>query len=223
MNSLSIQLAGHSFELFSGGGLYWPKHSALLVADLHLGKDATFRSFGIGVPPGSTPATLRSVSAMLDASGADELFVLGDLCHSRSSLSISTRDAFAAFQESHGDVAMHLVEGNHDRSTGRLPDDWKIADAGTGLHLDGVAMTHEPGPCPAGAELVIAGHLHPAYQLFQGRETTGKLSCFWHDDVRRCLILPACGHFTGTVRIRPSRRDRVWVIADDQVLAIECE
>lgn len=219
-NGLTINLAGRSFELLGHGGLHWPKHRALLVADLHLGKDATFRHFGIGVPRGSTEATLSAVSAMLRATDADELFVLGDLCHARSSLSAATREAVAEFQDAHTDVAFHLIEGNHDRSAGRLPDDWRFNDAGVLLHLDGVAFCHEPGSCPAGSELLVAGHWHPAWRLRYAGESTGKLPCFWHDVGQGCLVLPACGQFTGTALITPREQDQVWVMADKQIVSV---
>lgn len=217
---LEIELGGHTFELLGDGGLFWPKHSALLVADLHLGKDATFRSFGIGVPCGSTEATLSRVSKMLDATGASELFVLGDLCHARSSLSQGTRDAFVRFQTQHADVSLNLVEGNHDRSTGHLPVDWRIELVGSTLHLDGVAMVHEPAACPADSTIVIGGHLHPAYEFSHLGETTGKLPCFWYSQSERSLTLPACGQWTGTMRVQPRKSDRIWLLADDQVLAV---
>lgn len=217
---LNIELAGHSFELLSQGGMFWPKHSALLVADLHLGKDATFRHFGIGVPPGSTRGTLDAVSSMLNSTGAQELFVLGDLCHARSSLSQTTRDEFERFQDAHANVAFHLVEGNHDRSAGRLPANWRMNDLGTVFHIDGVTLAHEPADCPRGSALLITGHLHPAWRIRHGGESTGKLSCYWHGHASRCLVMPACGHFTGTAMITPKARDGVWVIADDQVIPV---
>ncbi|TWT87918.1 ligase-associated DNA damage response endonuclease PdeM [Neorhodopirellula pilleata] len=219
-HGLTIDLAGQSFVLLGQKGLYWPKHRALLVADLHLGKDATFRHFGIGVPRGSTKSTLLSVSTMLESTGAEELFVLGDLCHARSSLSATTRDAFAAFQNEHGGVAFHLIEGNHDRSAGRLPDDWRFNEVGTAFHLDGVTMAHEPADCPVGSSILITGHWHPAWQLRHAGESTGKLPCFWHHAAQRCLVLPACGHFTGTELITPRNQDQLWVIVEDQVISI---
>jgi DNA ligase-associated metallophosphoesterase len=217
---VTIQLGGHSWILFPEGGLFWPKHSALLVADLHLGKDATFRSFGIGVPSGSTTATLKRVSKLLNETGAKELFVLGDLCHARSSLTATTNEAFIAFQDQHRSVQLNLIEGNHDRSTGRLPDEWRIEVVGPTLHLDGVVLVHEPTDCPRESRLVIGGHLHPAYQLFHGGEKTGKLPCFWYSKANRQLIVPACGKWTGTARVKPHPSDQIWVIAENQVIAV---
>ena len=103
---LAITLSGHKLELYPGGGLYWPKHQALMVSDLHLGKDATFRRHGIGVPVGSSRATLRCVSDMLESSGATELFIIGDLFHARSSLSMDATSLFGGFLDHHHDVAV---------------------------------------------------------------------------------------------------------------------
>ncbi|MCC9643581.1 ligase-associated DNA damage response endonuclease PdeM [Rhodopirellula sp. JC740] len=215
---LGIELSGHNLELFAGGGLHWPEHQALMVSDLHLGKDATFRRHGIGVPTGASRATLRAVSEMLDASGATELFIIGDLFHARSSLSLDATAVFEAFLRSHSNVAVTLIEGNHDRAVGQLPKNWPIDTVEGTFHLDSIAMTHEPSNLPCDADLLVSGHLHPAHVLNTGGETTGKLPCFWWSN--GCLVLPACGRFTGTMKISPKNTDRIWVIADGQVLAV---
>ncbi|EMB13126.1 ligase-associated DNA damage response endonuclease PdeM [Rhodopirellula europaea] len=215
---LAITLSGHELELYPGGGLYWPKHQALMVSDLHLGKDATFRRHGIGVPVGSSRATLRCVSDMLESSGATELFIIGDLFHARSSLSMDATSLFGGFLDHHHDVAVTLVEGNHDRAVGTLPESWPMQVVVGTFHLDTLAMAHEPGSLPSDADLLVSGHLHPAHVLSDGGESTGKLPCFWWSS--GCLVLPACGRFTGTMRISPKENDRIWVIADEQVVAV---
>ncbi|MEM6363651.1 MAG: ligase-associated DNA damage response endonuclease PdeM [Planctomycetota bacterium] len=208
--------ASRDWQLYPGGGLFWPDHAALMVADLHLGKDATFRAASVGVPVGSTPATLDAVSQMLDHSGSTELFVLGDLFHSRSSLSRETVAAFEQFLTQHRDIDVTLIRGNHDRHVGRLPDRWNLNIVEDSLHLDGVLLTHFPGSCPDHADLLIAGHLHPADVISVRGESTGKLPCFWLH--QRCLTLPACGHFTGTAKVDRRSGDRVWLIADHTVI-----
>jgi len=210
-------IAGRRFELLPRRGLYWPDRQALLVADLHLGKDASFRAAGMAVPSDSTKATLGAISEMIEEKGARELYVLGDLFHARSSLSLHATGAFEAFCHHHQDVTIVLIRGNHDRAVGALPEHWPIRVVPERLELDGLVMAHHPATCPSQAELLICGHLHPAYEFQTRLESTGKLPAFWWKHGRRCLVLPAVGKFTGTARIKTRPEDQVWIIADDQV------
>ena len=77
-------------------------------------------------------------------------------------------------------------------------------------------FTHRPQPSSAG--YVLAGHLHPAVRLIGRGGQKETLSCF-------CLgadaaLLPAFGSFTGSHAIRPGPDDRIYVIADDQVVPV---
>ena len=100
---------------------YLPASATLLVADLHLGKAATFRSKGIPVPEGSAQKDLARLALLVAATRAKRLLVLGDLFHAKSGC---TEEVFAEFTAARGrfsDTEVLLVAGNHDRSVGRLP------------------------------------------------------------------------------------------------------
>jgi len=215
--ALPVSIAGRRFELLPGRGLLWPDRRALLVADLHLGKDASFRAAGMGVPSSSTDATLQSVSEMIQGAEVQELYILGDLFHARSSLSLHATQSFEAFCRHHAGVAIVLIRGNHDRAVGQLPKRWPMTVIPDQLEVDGVRMTHHPGPCTEDAELLVCGHLHPAYELQTRSESTGKQPAFWWDSRRRCLVLPAVGQFTGTAKVTARPGDHVWIVADEQV------
>jgi hypothetical protein len=45
-----------------------------------------------------------------------------------------------------------------------------------------------------------------------------RLPCFFLGE--RVGVLPAFGGFTGTAVLKPTARDRVYVVADDEVLAV---
>ena len=47
--SLGILLAGEPVHLLAQHALWWPAQGTLFIADLHLGKAATFRARGIPV------------------------------------------------------------------------------------------------------------------------------------------------------------------------------
>ncbi|MGA0941487.1 MAG: metallophosphoesterase, partial [Flavobacteriaceae bacterium] len=63
-----------------------------------------------------------------------------------------------------------------------------------------------------------SGHLHPAIRLNIGSSERRTLKCFYIKNNQ--LVLPSFGYFTGNARIKRSEVDQVYVIAEDQVIAI---
>jgi len=79
--SLGILLAGEPVHLLAQHALWWPAQGTLFIADLHLGKAATFRARGIPVPAGTTQGNLDRLSALLQGLPVRRLVVLGDFLH----------------------------------------------------------------------------------------------------------------------------------------------
>lgn len=202
-------------------GLFWPAQRLLFVADLHLGKEASFCREGIAVPRGASETTLQRVHDMLAETSASRLAILGDLFHAKSSLANDVRSLFASFLASIPNVAVTLVRGNHDLATGKLPSEWPIEVTDAPWIVDDLELAHFPSSPQAPRSLTIAGHLHPAIRLRGNAAHGNKLACFHYDKAMRCLTLPAIGAFTGTALIRPSRDDRVWITAEDEVMELD--
>jgi uncharacterized protein len=215
-----MDLSEFQFVPLAYAGLYWPSQKTLFVADLHLGKEASFCREGIAVPRGTSERTLRRISEMLAETGAENLVILGDLFHARSSLAEDVRALFASFLESVSPVSVTLVLGNHDRAVGALPKEWpmKIVSAWS---MKGISLSHFPS-LPIGEDsLALAGHLHPAIKLRGPAGNEGKLACFHYDSTLRCLTLPAVGEFTGTALVHPVAGDRVWISVGSEVREID--
>jgi DNA ligase-associated metallophosphoesterase len=220
--SLDVVLENLSLRLCGGGGAFYPDAAAMLVADLHLGKGASFRKHSIPVPRGSTAATLDRVSELIVRNGASQLFILGDLFHHPASLSAGAVEAFVRFCGEHPDVTVKLVRGNHDRGIDRYANELPIEVVDEGYPLRGLRLRHHPPEAAessrAGESVTVAGHLHPAFRLRSASEDLGRQRCFWY--ASRCLVLPAIGQFTGTSTVRPGRGDRVWVDVGDRVMEV---
>ncbi|HEX6019288.1 MAG TPA: DEAD/DEAH box helicase, partial [Burkholderiaceae bacterium] len=90
---LHVEVGGASLVLLAERAAYLPAQRALLVADVHVGKAASFRGLGVPVPGGTTGGTLARLSTALAASGATRLIVLGDFVHSACSYARSTLEA----------------------------------------------------------------------------------------------------------------------------------
>jgi uncharacterized protein len=227
---IDLQAGGAWLRLLPQRALYLPEHKMLLVADAHIGKAVSFRRLGVPVPGGTTTETLTRLSAALAACGAVHIVFLGDLLHSARSRAASTWAAVAAWRQAHADVELTLVRGNHDSHAGDPPPEWRVRCLNGPLHIGGLALCHHPDPVEGA--YVLAGHIHPALRLGAGRRAGGDAAPATrggaHDSLRLpCFhfgphvgVLPAFGAFTGMHVMACGPQDRVAVVADDVVRAV---
>ncbi|MEM8534538.1 MAG: DEAD/DEAH box helicase, partial [Chloroflexota bacterium] len=116
----------------------------------------------------------------------------------------------------HTHLEMLLVRGNHDQHAGDPPDEWGITCVDAPVLLSPFSLLHQPTNPTKGYGL--AGHLHPAVQLTGKGQQRLKLPCFWFGE--HVGVLPAFGSLTGTAVVGPEPDDQVYVIADDEVIAV---
>jgi DNA ligase-associated metallophosphoesterase len=209
--SVDVVLGGEAVRLYAGRALYWPRRSRLLIADLHLGKADVFRRAGIGLPRGGTAHDLQCIGALIEASGARELWVLGDVLHGPAP-GAAWRDTWFRWRSEHPGVSIGALVGNHDRA---------IAGAGLGIELLGdalddapFALRHEPVAHPA--LHVLCGHLHPC----MGLPGLGprRWPAFWLRD--RQTVLPAFSAFTGGIAIEPGPGESIAVCVEDAIALV---
>lgn len=189
-DSIDIVLAGEPMRLYADRALYWPARRRLFVADVHLGKDDAFRAGGIALPTGGTRHDLHRLTALIERSAAESLWVLGDLLHGHH-VDTPWQQEWTRFRALHAGLHMLLVEGNHDRAA---------AHAGLGIEqrrdhiVDGpFVFAHAARHGPESDEgFGVAGHLHPVVRVpgFRGRFPAFAV-------INRQLVLPAFSLFTG--------------------------
>ena len=119
-------LCGERVVLHSERALHWPAGDALFVADVHLGKAASFRAGGVPLPRGSTQADLARLASLLARTKAGRLVVLGDFLHARAGRVAALDVSFKGWRAAHPDVEVVLVRGNHDDRAGDPPADWEV-------------------------------------------------------------------------------------------------
>jgi len=214
---------GVRFEFGGSAWLALPQRVALwlawrwlVVADVHVGKAASFRARGVPVPSGTTQANLDRLSLLVAATRPARLLFLGDLLHAREAQRDETMRQLAQWRLRHGDLPMTLVEGNHDRHAGALPVALAIDTVAEPLQQDGISFCHHPQR--RGDAAVVAGHLHPCVRLEGPARDALRLPCFWQRD--GLLLLPAFGEFTGGASIEREAGDRVLAVADHRLFEI---
>lgn len=195
----------------------------LIVADLHLGKAASFRAAGVPVPE-VIHADLELLGVLLDRTGAQDLVIVGDLIHAPQGRTAAVLEPFAAWRRARSELSMWLIRGNHDARAGDPPFEWKIrtvAAPWTGWDDLGVEFVHDPEKEPGGSRPVIGGHLHPAVKL-EGPMMSARAECFWlrSGPGVEAMVLPAFGRFTGARCVQAREGDRLFAIGDDEVIEV---
>ncbi len=208
-----IETHGEQLICLPEHALFWPRERTLFVADVHLGKAASFRAAGVAVPSGHSKFDLDRLSALLTSHGATRFVILGDLVHTDTSYTTALDHHFRTFRALHDNVEMVLVRGNHDRNAGEAPPEWGLNAVAEPYVLGPFACCHEPNlACTMGFEL--AGHLHPALRVQTSREGI-TLPCFWQR--AHGLVLPAFGSLTGKFSVRLKRGESAVVVAGQQL------
>jgi DNA ligase-associated metallophosphoesterase len=207
-----ISLAGETVRLLAQKALYWPREKMLLIADIHFGKAAAFRSFGIPVPSGTTTQNLDALDQLVQEHGAEHILFLGDFLHARAAHAASTQTALLAWRQRNPQLTLTLVRGNHDKHAGDPAAVLNIGMVDEPHTVGAFSFCHHPDIAAPG--YVLAGHVHPAYMLAT-RFDALRLPCFVVGTTR--MILPSFGAFTGGHTIAREPGEAIYVTSGESV------
>lgn len=214
---MQISLDGHSLTLLPSGAVLSADTDTLWVADVHLGKAATFRSLGLPVPQGTTSQTLAQLSHDIEKYAIAHLVVLGDFLHGKAvQRAAATINALGQWRERHARLRVTLVRGNHDDKAGDPPPSLGIDLVDQPFALDGLLGCHDlheihqplPGP-------ILHGHIHPVVRLTGRGKDRLRLPCFVVS--QNSCLLPAYGAFTGGFVVQPKANETCYVLAGQTV------
>lgn len=212
-----VIVAGEPLRLLPERAIFWPSKRTLIVADLHWGKEEAFRAGGIPIPVGPLEADLSRLESIIRRTNSERLLILGDLWHDRTGMIESMLNIVKAWRCSLGELHIELVLGNHDLRIGLDHDELLMTIRDRDFVEAPFVFSHFPNASPAG--YVLAGHVHPAVMLRGPGKQKLRLPCFWLGD--QVCVLPAFGQFTGRSEIVPRAGDRVFAIADGQVIEVQ--
>jgi uncharacterized protein len=209
----TVEWAGTEVQLLPDRAIWWPQARTLFVADLHIGKAATYRALGQPVPGGTTRENLGRLDALISAHSAAQLVFLGDFLHAAAARTPGILQALHEWRKRHARVAMTLVRGNHDSRAGDPPASLEITVVDEPFHLGPFACCHHPQEVPGA--FVLAGHLHPVCRLFGRGHDSLRMPCY----VRRSklAVLPAFGEFTGGWMVGPDAEQRLYPVGGGSV------
>lgn len=216
MSDAIAEVAGERLQLLAERAAFWERTRTLLVADPHFGKAASFRALGVAVPRGTTTENLRRLDAAIDRTNAKRVIFLGDFLHAKEGRAPETLRVINEWRANRSSIEMILVRGNHDARAGDPPQELDIKCVTGPLIESPFAFAHHPARSDKG--YALAGHIHPGARLRGAGRQHAWLPCFWFG--AETGVLPAFGEFTGLADIDPQQGDRVWVVAEDSVVAV---
>jgi putative SbcD/Mre11-related phosphoesterase len=178
-------------------GLYISDLRILVIADLHIGHEASLEKHGILLPISTYPRMKRKLLNMIDEIDVDELIILGDVKteFGRPSIQewIEVKDLLNTLRNR---LRIRVVRGNHDNYILNILSKFSIDfhypyfKFGDTVFIHG----HEPLPQEVGdAELIVMAHEHPAITLRDKLGVKFKFKCFLkgvYED-RKIIVIPA--------------------------------
>lgn len=215
MPSFNLDFHGQRFELLPDRAIWWGGCRTLIIADLHLGKAATFRARGIPVPAGNTTRDLQRLSKLIQDHNPHHLFILGDLIHAPESE--EALQTFLRWRQQYPNLTISAVLGNHDQYLPKEILSRAVDVYESPFQQAGFEFTHQPMDFPSVPTL--AGHLHPVVRLTDFDGSGIYLPCFAVRD--RLIILPAFSRFTGGCKIEPQSGMICYVAGAGQVVPLK--
>ncbi|MGM8360504.1 ligase-associated DNA damage response endonuclease PdeM [Flavobacterium sp. ARAG 55.4] len=208
---MKIIINNQEFILHPSGAVFWKEKKILLISDVHFGKVAHFRKYGIGIPKDASQENFTRLNAVLELFDSEIIIFLGDLFHSK----INNEWAlFVAWKKKISQQVI-LIEGNHDIIGKHHYSDLDI-EIYNELVIDDFLLTHHP--TESEAFFNFCGHIHPGVKLRGLGRQFLNVSCFFRK--QKQLIFPAFGEFTGNCYLMPTENDIVYAITKDEVIEV---
>ncbi|TKX73099.1 metallophosphoesterase [Halorubrum sp. GN11_10-6_MGM] len=162
--------APFSDAAFAERAVYLPAADALVVADLHVGRD---EASAVSLPLGERADLVDRLDALLDRFDPATVVVAGDVVHTFDRVTdraLGTLRALRDACEASG-TALELVAGNHDAALASAWDgpvrDALVLEASTGAGApsETTVVCHGHEAPPIDADRYVIGHVHPTIEI----------------------------------------------------------
>lgn len=213
MKHFSAEVKGQTFYLLPEKVIYWKEQKALILSDLHIGKASHFRKAGVPISSHVHVNEFFVLDAIINEFKPKQILFVGDLFHSDHN---QEWELFYQWAHNYENIKLILIKGNHDilPNTLYINSGLLVVDD---LLIENIEFTHERNENSTAYN--ISGHIHPAISMIGPGRQSLKLPCFlFRDDY---ALLPAFGQFTGMSKIRPSKKDNIFAIAENKIFHVK--
>ena len=193
--------------------LFWVEYKILFFADIHLGKAAHFRKYGIPIPEKIHMPDLERMEFLVRKYQPERIIFLGDLFHSDYNKSWAN---FRLFCMENINLKPELVVGNHDILDHSHYDFLTIHPEK--LKIGPFVLSHKPMELQElNGYYNLCGHIHPSIKIFGSAKQSFRVECFHFG--KNHGILPAYGNFTGTSKIMDrSAKDNIFAVTNQKII-----
>lgn len=191
----SVSLKGYritdGIDLYPGGAAHLVDENVLVVADMHLGVEASLEEQGLSVPRVQTRKVLEYMESVIGAVRPEKIVVAGDLKHNFDrNLNQEWQEVTKFVRQLTGRSKLEVIKGNHDNFLNLILRERGVPPVKKEIMVGKHQIVH--GHAPIGRKgLTIMGHIHPSLRL---RDTVGasiKSHCFLWEPDKRIIVLPA--------------------------------
>jgi len=164
---------------------------ALLLADLHIGYEATLEAEGFSMPRVQTLEMISRLHKAIDSFDPSVVVVAGDLKHNFDrNLSAEWNGVERFVDEISARAKLIVLKGNHDNYLATI-----LSKRGMQLQksvdIGALAIAHGHETRAASRDGMVLAHEHPALLIREATGASVKIPCFlFHAETNR-LVLPA--------------------------------
>ncbi|WP_422360509.1 ligase-associated DNA damage response endonuclease PdeM [Reichenbachiella sp.] len=212
MKHFEAKIQNQTFYLLPEKVIFWKEQKALILSDLHIGKASHFRKAGVPISSHIHVNEFFVLDAIIEELKPEKILFVGDLFHSEHN---QEWDLFYNWAHNYEHIELILIKGNHDILPESLYQNSRLQVMDQ-LLIDNIEFTHERNENPEGYN--ISGHLHPGVSMVGSGKQSLKLPCFLFREDH--AFLPAFGHFTGIAKIKPSKKDNIFVVAENEIIHV---
>jgi DNA ligase-associated metallophosphoesterase len=207
-----FKIRDQTLYLLSEKAIFWKDRKTLILSDLHLGKAAHFRKSGIQIPETVHISDYIRLNKLVKKFKPERIFLIGDLFHSELN---KEWEKFTRWLKSIDHVEVFLIPGNHDILPEEFYEAKNLQLKNRSFHQAPFIFVHKFQESGLD-DYIISGHIHPAVKISGKAKQSMTLPCFYFSE--SYAVLPAFGNFTGLAKIRPNKKDDIFIIFENTVL-----
>lgn len=213
MKDFKFSHLGEILLLHPYKSIFWSEYKILLLADLHLGKAAHFRKYGIPIPETIHETDLDRLDFVVRKYKPERIIFLGDLFHSVYNKSWLK---FRTFCKEKIHLKPELVIGNHDILDQSHYEFLTVHSEK--IVIGPFVLSHKPmEKHELNGDYNLCGHIHPSVKISGYAKQSLRVECFYFG--KNHGILPAFGEFTGTSKIvKRTAKDNIFAVTNQEII-----
>ncbi len=177
--------------------VWYSKKDVIILADLHLGLEASLREEGYSIPKIQKDRILSRLSTIIDKYQPETVVIDGDFKHSfGKNRKQEFYDLLDVIDYLEKQSELVIIRGNHDNYLKNIAEKRGIVFYENHMILDNITLTHGHKKIDD-YDFLIIGHEHPSLKIRDEMGGLVKIPCFLYNNMNNVLISCAFSPFSG--------------------------